>query len=516
MDFKVNREIFSTKEVVYEGSNEQAVELDYILPDYFPEVFRVLKCQLTPRIVSQSMNGEKLCYELVVGIRVLYMSENSDTLQSIEQKLNYSKAVDMPKAADKPSVLLTPKCDYINCRVVNSRRLDFRGAVSTKVKATAEKKQQIVTDAFGGNIQLKKETISCPVSRMCATKRATVIEELEMGSVKPAVMSIVRSDATVMQHDEKVVANKLIVSGEANISMLYTCDNDNSSSLETMQFTVPFSQVVDVDGITDKCNINCTVTVVSCEVIPRGNTGETTEVECELVLEIVCEACRYENVDVVTDAFSTTNPVKMEYADAKIEKVPTQVHESQQVKANMEYNDGELESVYDAWAKVNNVSCRCNMDTKTVVYSGSCNFVVMAKSTDGKPVYMESDVPFEHTMKVDEMSESNYAEPTAEVATTSYNMMNTNVVEAKADVRIGGIVNDTVSCKIMSGLEVDENEMKQKEGDYALKLYFADEGEDVWEIAKKYSTSMDAILEENDLMGESKVKKGMVLIPMKN
>ncbi len=516
MDFKVNREIFSSKEVVYEGSNEQAVELDYILPDYFPEVFRVLKCQLTPRVVSHSQNGEKLTYELVVGIRVLYLSENSNALNSIEQKLNFSKTVDMGKTAEKLSLAIVPKSDYINCRVVNQRRLDFRGAVSVKVKATAEKKQQIVTDAFGGNIQLKKEKIMCPVNRMAATKRATIIEELEMGSVKPAVISIVRSDATIMHHEEKIIANKLITKGEADVCMLYTCENAEESSLETMQFTVPFSQIIDIDGITDKCDSYVKICVISCEIIPRGNIGETTQVECELVLEMNCSACKYDNIEIVTDAFSTTNQVNMDYTDAKIEMMPIKVDETKQAKATIEYKEGELESVYDVWAKVNTMSSRCDLATKSIIYSGSCNFVVMAKSTEGKPLYMESDIPFEHTMALENMSESNYVEPTAEIVSTSYNMLNSNAVEAKTEIKIGGLVNETASVKIMSGIEVDDSETKVKEGNYALKLYFADEGEDVWEIAKKYSTSMDAILEENDLMGENKVKKGMILIPMKN
>ena len=112
MDFKVNREIFSTKEVVYEGSNEQAVELDYILPDYFPEIFKVLKCQLSPRIVSHSISGEKLTYELVVGIRALYISEDSNAIRSIEQKMNFTKTIDLGKPVEKAQVIIIPKADY--------------------------------------------------------------------------------------------------------------------------------------------------------------------------------------------------------------------------------------------------------------------------------------------------------------------------------------------------------------------------------------------------------------------
>ena len=41
MSFKVNREIISSDEVIYDGFQEQAVEFDCILPDYYPDIFDV-------------------------------------------------------------------------------------------------------------------------------------------------------------------------------------------------------------------------------------------------------------------------------------------------------------------------------------------------------------------------------------------------------------------------------------------------------------------------------------------
>ncbi len=516
MDFKVNREIFSTKEVVYDGSNEQAIELDYILPDYFPEVFRVLKCKLSPRIVSHNISGEKLTYELVVGIRVLYLSEDSKALRSIEQKMNYTKSVDLGKQIEKPQLVITPKTDYINCRVVNQRRLDFRGAVSTKIKAVAEKKQQIVSDAFGGNIQLKKKTVTYPTHRLSAVKRATIIEDLDMGSVKPAIMSIVRSDANVMINDKKIITNKLIVKGEAAINMLYTCEKENDDSLEAMQFNIPFSQVVDVDGINDKYDASVDVNVVSCEIIPRGATGETHEAECEIAVELNCVANRYDNVDIITDAFSTTYPVTYNVIDAKLEKKPVAVDENKSIKSILEYKEGELDTIYDAWSNVNFVMNRMDMATNTMIFSGSCNFVVIAKNNEGKPVYLENDVPFEHSVKVENMTEGSYAEPKAAVVSNSYNMNSTNSIEVKADLKITGNLYEATVDKLISEIEVDESVKKEREDNYALKLYFAEDGEDVWEIAKKYSTSLKAIIDENELVEDSVSKKGMLLIPMVN
>ena len=48
----------------------------------------------------------------------------------------------------------------------------------------------------------------------------------------------------------------------------------------------------------------------------------------------------------------------------------------------------------------------------------------------------------------------------------------------------------------------------------ALKIYYAAGGESIWEIAKKCHTSMQAVMEENNLSGEILPEDTMLLVPL--
>lgn len=48
MDYMLNREALAAGEVLYDGSQEQPVDLDISLPDYCPDIQRILKCQVYP------------------------------------------------------------------------------------------------------------------------------------------------------------------------------------------------------------------------------------------------------------------------------------------------------------------------------------------------------------------------------------------------------------------------------------------------------------------------------------
>ncbi|MDE5859716.1 MAG: DUF3794 domain-containing protein, partial [Oscillospiraceae bacterium] len=109
MDFKVNREEIASAEVIFDDTQEQSVELDYVLPDYFPEIFKIIKCMTVPKILSYDVSGDRLTYEMAVCIRVLYCSENSSAVQSVEQKLNYTKTVEFGRTASCPRVSISPK-----------------------------------------------------------------------------------------------------------------------------------------------------------------------------------------------------------------------------------------------------------------------------------------------------------------------------------------------------------------------------------------------------------------------
>ena len=47
-----------------------------------------------------------------------------------------------------------------------------------------------------------------------------------------------------------------------------------------------------------------------------------------------------------------------------------------------------------------------------------------------------------------------------------------------------------------------------------MTIYYADAGENIWSIAKRYNTSLSAVMEENGLEEEILPEKQIVLIPM--
>lgn len=515
MDFKVNKEEIASAEVIFDDTQEQSVELDYVLPDYFPEIFKIIKCMTVPKILSYSVSGDRLTYEMAVCIRVLYCGENSSAVQSVEQKLTYSKTAELGKTASNPRVSVIPKADYINCRAVNPRRIDIRGAVSIRLKVTDLDRKEIVCGAFGGGIQLKKIPVTYPANRLYTTKRITVSEEFDLGMSKPPIVNILRSDAVIASGDKKIIANKLIAKGEIYINMLYSCKKDGADSIESMQFTLPFSQIVDLEGIDERFVCSVDSEVISCDIEPRSDgDGNAKIADCSAAVLITCSAYRTAGAELAVDEYSTAYRTDSAKSDVKLELPPQQINSSCVAKASMEYIDGGLDCIYDVWCSIGGVTARPDPENGCIAIGGSAVYCVMAKSSGGDPVLLEKEESFTASVPAENLNEFSHAEVKLVPVSCSYNLASDSSIEAKAELKITGAVGGAASICCITDLSIDENEPVRRNGDYALKLYFADEKEDLWEIAKKYGTSVSAITEENDIDGDTLSDKEMLLIPI--
>ena len=515
MELKVTKEKISSAEIIFSETNEQSVELDYILPDYLPEIFKILKCIAIPNITSYDISNDKLNYEMTVCIRVLYCSENSNAVQVIEQNLAYSKKIDIDRSCLNPDISITPHINYINCRAVNQRRIDIRGAVSTDITISDMVANEFITDVNGGNIYLKKTSVTYPSDYIKNNKILTISEEFDLGTSKPPIINIIRSKAVITSNDKKVIANKLIVKGEICVNMLYTYCNDNCDGIETMQFTMPFSQVIDMEGVDERFISSVDMNIISCDIIPRSNgDGISERIECDVKINIISSAYRIVTSDLAIDEYSTMYTTTDERIGVKIEVPPKTINNTCVIKSTLKSSDEEIDCVYDAWCTITRFTVNNDTENKCIVINGNANYCIIGKDTDGNPVICENEEPFTAEITADNVSDSSITNIKLIPVSCSYNLSVNSCVEIKAELKVIGYIKDVITVQGITDVYLNEDLPLEKNHKYALKIYYTDKNEDLWEIAKKYGTSVNAIIEENEIEDNNITNNGMLLIPI--
>lgn len=512
MELKLNREEICASEVILRTKQEQAIELDYVLPDYYPEIFKIQKCFTIPRISSYSVADNRLSYEIAVSVKVLYCSENSSEIQVIEQKLVFSKTAELEKNCENPEICIVPSVDYINCRAVNQRRLDIRGAVSTDITVTGLCSSEAISDAFGMDIELKKIPITYPVNRLFSSKQISVNEEFELGISKPEIRSIICSDAAVTSTDKKVIANKMVAKGEISVNMIYTC---SGGEIETMEFSMPFSQIIDIEGIDERFDCHVDADILSCDISPRSDgDGNTKIAECNMSIMIKCSACRMAAAAIADDEFSISFESSSVKSRIKVDYIPEWICTPVSAKTSIRASEGVIDCVYGVRTGVKSCSYALDKETKQLVAAGTAVYTLIACDEDKNPIFIDKEENFTFNIPVENASDDCIFNIKVLPISHSYNIMSDGVVDIRSEFKICGNICCSENIECLTDIFVDETAERQRESDCALKLYFANAGENVWDIAKHYHSPVQSVFDENDLENETLNDSCMLIIPI--
>ena len=495
---------------IFDEGVEQIVEKDFVLPDYCPDIFRVLKCRCCPRVLSYSLSGKKLTFELAVTLKLIYESEGSTRLGFTEQKLQYSRSVELPSEASGAFVRLIPRCDYVDPRVVNKRRIDVRGAVTTKVCVMTAEQKNVISECSGAGLELKTRSIACPAKRVCLDKRLTIVEEFELGESKPQPSAVIRSDCAVIKGEHKTVQGKIVLKGDAEVSVLYSTNENDKESFDTMRFTVPFSRIIDADGIDESFDVCAEISCASCEIMPKVESTGT--LECEIVLLAEISAVSMISATVAEDAYSTKYEAQATLEEVRIEGTPVLIDRSVSKTASVKNDDEQISKVFDSWGELYGLNTRFDDEKNEYSLLGNIRMCMLGLSESGKPLYLEHEEPFDTALEGGGcISSQSRVYVNAFVRSTSFRLTEPDSVELTAQIAVSGHISDCTAYKLLTDISVDADKPKQKLMGCAVKLCRCDEKTDIWDIAKKYSTSAKAIEQENDMnTGGS----AMLLVPL--
>ena len=73
MEYRLQKESCHVSESVLEATKEMPIDLDLSLPDYCPDIEKILKCRVSPQISGRSLSGDMLELEGNALISLYYL-----------------------------------------------------------------------------------------------------------------------------------------------------------------------------------------------------------------------------------------------------------------------------------------------------------------------------------------------------------------------------------------------------------------------------------------------------------
>lgn len=469
---------------------EKAVDVDVVLPDYCPVVSAILKCTMRPVITARFQSGDRYSVDGVTVLRILYMSDDRASVHCHEVTQPFSVSF---RSAGAVHHIPEAKVDYVNCRATGPRRFDVHGAFRVYLKAMGVQETAVFADPEKHDVFCRTAPVMCTIPVCEAEKSFMIDETIDLGVQADRLLY---GDVSVDSCDYKALSHKMIVKGILKLKAIYAKDE----ALTTVTQEIPFSQIVDVEGLNDAWLCDVSVTTGECECYLQTNDrgGSVLCVRSKLTACVYCS--QTESAAVVLDAYSSSCPLVCETMPLQVLSRETANVSRCTVQQSTSMPEGASQ-LFDLWGEVKSA------EYKEHGMLGCCILVGMIAADEaGQPGY------YERTIDCEIPTENADANSTVRLTHIGGTLADDGL-RVRADVDVIGTRSQVRDLTVVADV-VEDGQKPFIKCPASIRIVYAAAGETLWDIAKLHHASVTDILAENDLTSETIAVPTMLMIPM--
>lgn len=509
MELNVKKEPLHIAELMFENTSEQSVDGDITLPDYCPDIKRILKCMVSPCLVSEQCTSDRVTIDANALVQVIYVDDNNEIF-CYEKTFPFSKIVEFGKQIDNPTAEIRMKTAYANARAVSQRRIDIHASIAISVSISGKREIQLVSDASECGIQLFKNFNNASDFIGQTVKSFSLSEVMEIGKSKPPVRQIIRQKVTPNLSDIKVISNKLLVKGDVNINILY-CADVSDGGYEVYENTMPVNQIIDLEGIDENSKYQSKLCLSSFNIVPKSNSsGEKKLLDVNISLTAVIKAQKEVDKCFPSDCYSTQCNLKSDKRMVSFEKIIDSYDDMIMIKKGEEFTNTTIGEIINVWCDDVVTTYMCTGDELKIL--GSTVVSILGKDDAGQPFYAERTVTFEKIKNIKDGCKDLICNSDGNISAVGFVLTDDNKIDLRVEIRLRVTLIRRNTAELLTDITCDETKPLNKKYS-ALTIYFCDDGELIWNIARKYNTTVDAIKLENELNENMIREKMMLLIP---
>lgn len=507
MEFNLKKTSVGILSSALDAVSEQPVDIDFTLPDYCPDIEKILRCRIIPKIYNRNLSGGQLQIDGTTVVNILYTDEKNG-VRACEQSIPFNASFSLKEVPDNPVIETYTKTEYLNCRPLSRRRLTVHGAFSLYALVKAKGVMELFSPDDDGGLEYNTKSISVSALSALCQDQFSAGDEIQIVN-KPPVELILDSDVRANVTDYKVIPDKLMANGELIIKMLYLSGAE-SNTVQQIDYTIPFSKMLDCDGLNENTTVCVRLSLLSYDIRLKNDIlSENPVVTVDCRLSISAAGYNEKEVELVLDAYSTEYPVELDKTRITAALDTKIIEDSFMFKDAVSVSDCDIAEIVDF--NVNYTLNNYSVNEDKIILNSKLNVCILSLNSDREPCYIERSIEF--SKEIESLGFNDISSASAQVMSVSYRIADNASVELRCEIKYNICANRNDSYTVVTSITADEDKKLSKRQS-ALVLYFADEGESLWDIAKSYNTRRNLIQSENAADNDVLSEAEMLLIPM--
>lgn len=491
---------------------------DFNVPDVKPDIEKIMKEQGTIILYEITPLNGKLRVKGAMQFRLLYMTAESERpVHSITGEIPFEELVNMDGLTGNDEVSIQCELEDLNTSLINSRKISVKSILSIRCCVNEIFDEETAVDVDDDNtMQLNHKNMQ--VTQLVVNKKDTlrINEDVRIPSGKSNIFEILYDEVKLQGVETRVLEDKINVKGDLVIFILYAGD-DESSALQYFETEIPFHNVLDCNGCREDMipDIHVKIQKKDLQMKPDED-GEERLINCEVVLELDLKIYEEEEIQILSDLYSTSQEVIPERKEAVYRHLIMKNNSKVRVTDRINIGTGEPKIL-----QICNSTGVLRLDEQRQVENGlEVEGVIEVQilyitEDDKKPLgAARGVVPFSQLVEIRNMSDSYLIELTPQLEQMSVMMLDGEEVEVKAGISLDLVVFEKVVENNIVNLTVKEFDLQELQEKPSMVGYVVKQGDTLWNIAKQFYTTMEEIKQLNELE-EDKLSLGEKLLLVK-
>ena len=496
MEINTTKEILNVNKVICEKKEVINIQGDMIVPDSKPDILNTITTNGIPCIYKKEIMEGKIRIDGNIMTYIMYLAdENTDNIRGLNTGLDFSETINIPELEMGMDVELIPTVKFIECRVLNGRKIAIKVTIELSMKIYSKETIEIITDIGDEDIQILSKTIK--VNSLLGNGSTKVFSKENISIPNTDNLAEILSiQIGLVDKDIKISYNKVLAKSEIEVKMAYLTEEGN---IRKNQTRLPLVGFIDMPNVKEE-NI-CETSYMIKNIMIKPNSIEEHSVYIEMEVEISSIVYEEKEIKTIQDMYCPGK--KMDFKKMMVNTITNKESKRNTCNIREKVNVSGLENGTIVDVVINPIINKENKLNGKIIYEGEVelNFIFTDDSVVGINT-KKVTVPFEQT--VDGILENCKIETNTEVNSQEF-INQLGSVNSNLDLNFETNTYRTTSIPVINDIVVEEQDDLE---DYSVIIYVAKQGDTLWKIAKRFGSTVDDIVRVNGIERPDKLNVG--------
>ena len=500
MDIEAKKENLCINEIEGQKTENIIVEGDCIIPDIKPDILNSINVDGIVCIYKKEILDGKIKLEGAINSNIIYLADNEESgIRGFSTNIDFSKTIEMKNAKSDMLMECEINLKNIECKVLNGRKVNVKSVLEVSIKLFVNNNIEFIEnitnidDMQKLNKSFSMNSVLGSGETRCFAKDTVLIDNIDN------LAEIMKTNVKIINKETKISYNKILIKADLSVKILYLTEDNRINVVKT---NLPIMGFIDIQNISDD-NI-CDVKFSLKNFVVKPNNVEEHSIYLEAEIEINCNVYENKKIEIIEDLYSPSVNLNPDYLKLTTMQGKKHIEDICNIRHNQNISELKNEKIYDSDVNINIL--KQNIMNDRVIFEGEIeiSFIFSSNKTgwiDNKKII----IPFNHNIEIEGINKESKISTKIDVIMQDFVIMPDESIDIKIDLNFLIDCFNNINISVINSINISES---KNQDIYSIIIYFVKPGDTLWNIAKKFKSTVQNILTINEIDDENKINVG--------